>query len=169
VSVTTNQSSRTESVPAETPRVGTIPEDDGKTTRKNHVPVVSDYIDIPEELIQAQQDVILCMDTMQINSLFFLTTVSKKIMYRTTDNEYRPLMQELESTYEVKMNYASAQVHVTEVERSIHFTKERFRATFHKLPFTQLTAIMTKILAVESTNKLNFLQQMAYIPTIAQG
>jgi hypothetical protein len=36
-------------------------------------------------LIQAQQDVILCMDTMQINGLYFLTTVSRNIMYRTTE------------------------------------------------------------------------------------
>ena len=116
------------------------------------VPVVSDYIEIPRELIQAQQDVILCMDTMQINGLYFLTTVSRNIMDRTTewvpnktakayrsaldnvfrvynmagfkiksihcDNEYRSLMQELESIYEVKMNYASAQEHVPEIERT---------------------------------------------------
>jgi hypothetical protein len=72
------------------------------------------------------------------------------------DNEYCPLMQELESTYEVKMNYASAQEHVPEVERSIRVIKEQFRATFHRLPFTRLPAIMVKILAMESTKKLNF-------------
>jgi hypothetical protein len=151
----------------------------GKTTRKKPVPVVSDYIEILRDLIQAQQDVILCMDTMQINGLYFLTTVSRKIMYRTTewvpnktakayrialdsvfrvynmagfkiksihcDNEYCSLMQELESIHEVKMNYASAQGHVPEIERSIRVIKERFRATFHRLPFTQLPAIMIKI------------------------
>ena len=145
---------------------------------------------MPRELIQAQQDVILCMDTMQINGLYFLTTVSRNIMYRTTewvpnktakayrsaldnvfrvynmagfkiksihcDNEYRSLMQELESIYEVKMNYASAQEHVPEIERSIRVIKERFRATFHRLPFTRLPAIMIKILAMESTKKLIF-------------
>jgi hypothetical protein len=159
----------------------------GKTTRKKPVPVVSDYIEIPRELIQAQQDVILCMDTMQINGLYFLTTVSRNIMYRTTewvpnktakayrsalgnvfrvynmagfkiksihcDNEYRSLMQELESINEVKMNYASAQEHVPEIERSIRVIKERFCATFHRLPFTRLPAIMIKILAMESTKK----------------
>jgi hypothetical protein len=162
----------------------------GKTTWKQPVPVVSDYIEIPSELIQAQQDVILCMDTMQTNGLYFLTTVSRNIMYRTTewvpnktakahrsaldnvfrvynmagfkiksihcDNEYRSLMQELESIYEVKMNYVSAQEHVPEIERSIRVIKERFCAPFHRLPFTRLPAIMIKILAMESTKKLNF-------------
>jgi hypothetical protein len=52
------------------------------------------------------------------------------------DNEYRPLMQELKSTYEVEMNYASAQEHVPEVERSIRVVKEQFKPTFHRLPFT---------------------------------
>ena len=34
--------------------------------------------------------------------------------------------------------------------------KERFRAAFHRLPFTKLPAIMVKVLAMESTKKLNF-------------
>jgi hypothetical protein len=162
----------------------------GKTTRRKPSPVVSDYIKIPPELIQAQQDVVLCMDTMYINGMSFLTTISRHIMYRTTewvpnktakayrsaldnvfrlynlagfrirsihcDNEYRSLMQELETIYEVKMNYSNAQEHVPEVERSIRVIKERFRATFHRLPFTKLPATMVKILAMESTKKLNF-------------
>jgi hypothetical protein len=144
------------------------------------------------------------MDTMQINGLYFLTTVSRNIMYRTTewapnktakaywsamdnlfrvynmagfkiksihyDNEYCSLMQELESIYEVKMSYANAQKHVPEIEKSIRVIKERFCATFHILPFTQLPAIMIKILAMESTKKLIFFQQqMAYLLTIAPG
>jgi hypothetical protein len=141
-------------------------------------------------LIQAQQDVILWMDTMQINGLFFLTTVSRNIMYRTMewvpnktarayrsaldnvfcvynmagfknkrihcDSECRSLMQELESIHEVQMNYASAQEHVPEIERSIRVIKERCCATFHRLPFTQLPTIMIKTLAMESIKKLNF-------------
>jgi hypothetical protein len=57
----------------------------GKTTRRKPSPVVSDYIKIPPELIQAQQDVVLCMDTMYINGMSFLTTISRHIMYRTTE------------------------------------------------------------------------------------
>jgi hypothetical protein len=57
----------------------------GKTTRRKPSPVVSDYIKIPPELIQAQQDVVLCMDTMYINGMSILTTISRHIMYRTTE------------------------------------------------------------------------------------
>jgi hypothetical protein len=46
----------------------------GKTTRGKPSPVVSDYIEIPPELIQAQQDVVLCMDTMYINGNNNITT-----------------------------------------------------------------------------------------------
>jgi hypothetical protein len=144
------------------------------------------------------------MDTMQINGLYFLTTASRNIMFRTTewvpnktakacrseldnvfrvynmtvfkiksihcDNECRSLMQELESIYEVQMNYTSTQEHVPEIDRSIRVVQERFHATFHRLPFTRLPAIMIKTLAMESTKKLIFSQQqMAYLPTIAPG
>jgi hypothetical protein len=44
------------------------------------------------------------------------------------DNEYRPLMKELEDIYEVKVNYSNAQEHVPEVERSIRVIKEQFYA-----------------------------------------
>jgi hypothetical protein len=57
----------------------------GKTMRRKPSPVVSDYIKIPSELIQAQQDVVLCMDTMYINGTSFLTTISRHIMYCTTE------------------------------------------------------------------------------------
>jgi hypothetical protein len=57
----------------------------GKTTRAKPVPVVKDYIEIPNELITAHQDVVLCMDGMKINGVPFLTTISRNIMYRTTE------------------------------------------------------------------------------------
>ena len=55
----------------------------GKTTRRKPLPVVSDYIEIPKELISAQRAVTLCMDVMKVNGLRFLTTVSRFIQYRT--------------------------------------------------------------------------------------
>jgi hypothetical protein len=163
------------------PNIGSLR---GKTTRRKLSPVVSDYIKIPPELIQAQQDVVLCMDTMYINGMSFLTTILQHIMYRTTewvpnktakaywsaldnvfwlynhsgfrirsihcDNEYRSLMQELETIYEIKMNYSNAQEYISKVERSIRVIKEQFRAKFHCLPFTKLPATLVKILAMES-------------------
>ena len=55
----------------------------GKTTRTKPVPVVNNYIKIPEELIMKQQNVILCIDGIKVNELLFLTTISKNMCYCT--------------------------------------------------------------------------------------
>jgi hypothetical protein len=54
-----------------------------KTTRRKPMPVVNDYIKIPPELTNKQQDVTLCINGMKVNSLTFLITISKNICYRT--------------------------------------------------------------------------------------
>ena len=43
--------------------------------------MVQDLIKIPYELLQAQQEIDLCFDTLYINELPFLATVSKQILY----------------------------------------------------------------------------------------
>jgi hypothetical protein len=55
----------------------------GKATSKKPVPVVSNFIEIPHELIEAQRNITLCIDTMKINDLQFLVTMSRKTLYRT--------------------------------------------------------------------------------------
>jgi hypothetical protein len=65
-------------------------------------------------------------------------------------------MNELQEAYNVRMNHANAQEHVPEIEQSIRVIKERFRATSHCLPFLKLPTALVKILAMESTQKLNF-------------
>jgi hypothetical protein len=55
----------------------------GKTTRRKPMPVVNDYIDIPQELTIKQQNVILYIDGMKVNGLSFLTTISKNNCYQT--------------------------------------------------------------------------------------
>ena len=162
----------------------------GESLRKKPLPVVSDYIEIPKELINIHHEVTLCIDIMHVNGLAFLTTVSRKIMYRTTeflpnqsvqayrsvldtvfriynkagfkittihcDNEFQPIMKSMEDVYGIRMNYASPQEHVPEVERSIRVIKERYRASFHRLPFMKIPKVMIKILTMECTKKLNF-------------
>jgi hypothetical protein len=45
-----------------------------------------------------------------------------------------------------------------QMHKSMFLTlKEGFGATFHHLPFLKLPSVMVKILAMESTKKLNFL------------
>ena len=55
----------------------------GKATQRKPMPVTSDVIEIPKELISAQHHVTLCMDGMKVNGLWFLTTISRNIYYRT--------------------------------------------------------------------------------------
>jgi hypothetical protein len=55
----------------------------GKTTQTKPAPVVSDYIEIPTEIVDNHHNVTLCMDTIKINGVYFLTTISRSIMYRT--------------------------------------------------------------------------------------
>ena len=54
------------------------------------------------------------------------------------------------------MNFTNPQEHVPEAERNNRIIKERVRATCHRLPFSQLTKTMTKILVMKLTKKLNF-------------
>jgi hypothetical protein len=56
----------------------------GKTTRSCPKQVMSNIVEIPDELLEAQKDVILSMDGMTVNSfLKFFTTISHEIFYRT--------------------------------------------------------------------------------------
>ncbi|KAL7564336.1 hypothetical protein ACA910_007188 [Epithemia clementina (nom. ined.)] len=162
----------------------------GKSTRQRPTPIVNDYIEIPSELISQHEDVQLCIDTMFINGLPFLTTISRQIMYRTAcrlqqqsmdhywsalkdvfrvynaagfritkihaDNEFRALREDLKNLENIEIKLANAQEHVPEAERNIRVMKERVRATFHRLPFTKITKIMTQVLVMECAKQLNF-------------
>jgi hypothetical protein len=60
--------------------VGTVK---GKTTRRKPLPIINEHIEIPEELISVQEDITLAIDGITINSLKFLSTISRNIYYRT--------------------------------------------------------------------------------------
>ena len=55
----------------------------GKTTWSTPKAVQDKTIEIPKELLNANHDIILSIDTMSVNSLNFLTTISHGIYYRT--------------------------------------------------------------------------------------
>ena len=167
--------------------IGTIK---GKTVRQKPTPVVRDYVSIPKELVEKHESITLCIDTLYINEMPFLATISRNIKYRTIqwlptrtakdyrsvldivfrqynkagfrigtihcDSEFKPIMDDLQDDLDIEMNYASAQEHVPEAERNNRVIKERVRAAFHRLPYTAIPKVMIKILAMESTNKLNF-------------
>ena len=72
------------------------------------------------------------------------------------DNEFRPVLDNMlqEHEYSFTPNYASAQEHVPEIERSNRTIQERCRAVYHTLPF-DLPAIFIKYLVMEQARKLN--------------
>jgi hypothetical protein len=55
----------------------------GKTTRRKPSLDVEDVVSLPAELINAQRDVVLSIDTLFVNGMAFLTTISAHIRYRT--------------------------------------------------------------------------------------
>jgi len=63
-----------------------IPSMKGKVTRKKPTPVVEDIIELPEELRMTQKHVTLCVDVMHVNSLTFLTTISRNLYYRSAQH-----------------------------------------------------------------------------------
>jgi hypothetical protein len=62
------------------PYVGTVK---GKTTRQKPLPIVDQHIQIPEELISVHADITLAIDGLTINSLKFLSTISRNMYYCT--------------------------------------------------------------------------------------
>ncbi len=79
------------------PDVGAIK---GKTTRSRPVPVTNNIVEIPDELLDTQQDLIVSMDGLTINSLKFLSTISHELYYRTAQYVSQPVA----SVYEVCMD-----------------------------------------------------------------
>jgi hypothetical protein len=55
----------------------------GKITRTKQVQVKQSVVDIPKELIAAQKEIELAVDTIFVNGMPFLTTMSKGIRYQT--------------------------------------------------------------------------------------
>ena len=57
--------------------VGTLK---GKTERRKPIPVVSNFVEVPRELYRAQKHVQMAIDTMFVNRIPFLTTVSRNLL-----------------------------------------------------------------------------------------
>ena len=55
----------------------------GKIARSRPLPAQSDVIDIPHELPRINEDIVLSIDGLTVNSLKFITTVSHDVFYRT--------------------------------------------------------------------------------------
>jgi hypothetical protein len=62
------------------PDVGSLK---GKATRQKPMPVVNDFVDIHLELYETHKAVQLSIDTLFVNKILFLTSVSRNIQFRT--------------------------------------------------------------------------------------
>jgi hypothetical protein len=71
-----------------------------KTTRGKPTPVTSNIVEIPDELLEVQQDLTLPMDGLTVKSLKFLSTIFHDLYYRTAQYVAKPVA----SVYEECMN-----------------------------------------------------------------
>jgi hypothetical protein len=71
------------------PDIGAIK---GKTTRSRPTTVISNIVEIPDELLNIQQDMTVSMDGLTVNSYEFLSTISHDLYYyRTAQYVTRPV------------------------------------------------------------------------------
>jgi hypothetical protein len=104
---------------------------------------------VPNQTSQAYRSVLDNVFSIYNRAGFQITIIN-------CDNEFQPLVHELQDVYNVSMYYANPQEHGPEAGRNNRVIKERFRSAFHRLPFKKVPKIMVKILAMESAKKLNF-------------
>ena len=78
----------------------------GKTARSRPLPAQSNLIDIPHELLRINEDIVLSIDGLSVNTLKFLTTISHDVFYRTGQHlneanaqNYEECMKELYTLY----------------------------------------------------------------------
>ena len=71
------------------------------------------------------------------------------------DGEYRAMFDEIKHHFAITFNCANPGDHVPEAERNNRTIAERFRANFHRLPFTALPSLMIRQLAMRVTSMLN--------------
>ena len=90
-------------------------------TRRKPTLVVEDIIEVPEELRLTHMNVLLCVDVMHVNSLTFLTTISRNLYYRsaqhintTSKDELLKALETLFSMYHnVETNYLGHKVELS--------------------------------------------------------
>jgi hypothetical protein len=72
------------------------------------------------------------------------------------NNKFHPLKDAILKHYDIVTNFANPQEHVPEAECNNQIIKEQICASYHQLPFQQLTKTMTKILVMDLAKKLIF-------------
>ena len=58
----------------------------GKTTRDKPSPVVTDFVNLPPDILCLHKNVVLAADLMFVNNMPFLITTSRSIQFTTTEH-----------------------------------------------------------------------------------
>jgi hypothetical protein len=96
----------------------------GKTMRSRPMPVTSNIVEIPDELLEIQQDLTISMDGLTVNSLKFLSAISHDLYYRTAQYVAKPVA----SIYQICMDellavYKRGGLKITEIHCDNEFRK----------------------------------------------
>ena len=81
------------------------------------------------------------------------------------DGEYESMFNSIKSKLNVPLNCVNPDDHVPEAERNNRTIAERFRAQFHRLPFTAMPKVMIRTLAMRVTTLLNIFPAKGGIST----
>jgi hypothetical protein len=143
------------------------------------VPVVQDTIKIPWELVQAQYEIVLAIDTCFVNKMVFFHAIAEKIVYWTsqwvpdgevlTYRESRPIASTW-SKYSSCTARPVSQLHMQAhrnmfllLSASIRTLKECCRATIQSNPFAALPWVLLKTVVQECTRKLNYFPSKGWL------
>ena len=72
------------------------------------------------------------------------------------DNEFRPLLEDVEDNMGIQFNYTNAEEHETYIERNNRTIEERCRTAYHDLPYNNVPKILIKHMAIDQVRKCNF-------------
>ncbi|MEL6660938.1 MAG: hypothetical protein AAFR36_31085, partial [Bacteroidota bacterium] len=78
-----------------------------------------------------------------------------KVKFIHGDGEFHPMFNSIRGAFDAILNTANPGDHVPEAERNNRTIEERFRATFHRLPYTAWPKLMIRSLALQSVLYLN--------------
>jgi hypothetical protein len=124
----------------------------GKTTQKRPTTVTSNIMEIPDELLEIQQDLKVSLDGRTVNSLKFLTAISHDLYCRTAQYVTKPVA----SVYQTCMDellaiYKRGGFKITDIHCDNGFRKamDPFSA---RLPFTHRQDFLVKLNIIYQDN-----------------
>ena len=79
-----------------------------------------------------------------------------KIKHISADNQFQASLEAIQDELRVTVHFSAAQEHVPEAERNIRTVKDTIRSVIASIPYTYLLNVMTKMLVIEATTRLNF-------------